>query len=1162
MQLTNLGLINWHTYDTIDVPFFGGVTGVIGNNGAGKSTLLDALHVILTGGQEVKLNKRASGEKSGEGPEIKRTIHSYCLGRLNTESTKREDSNTYLLAGFEDTARRKAPVTLLLGFHASRDSTKQHLEVRAIIKGFLVRTGDLVRRTDQGKLIIDPWNETRTRLEGRIKAAGATVSYHGASAKDYIQNFMLALFYRGRYDNQTQFIKNLENGIAFKAVGSATDFVQRYVLPDSPIDIHALRSSAATFNKLVEQVKLVRSQIKSLDSLVEGLENRRADQATESREKALSAMGHASNSRRVRRRLLRTKAKAERDLARQSSELARVKLDILAADSEITDLRERRSRLSDASRLELLQTKVAGLRRELDAATGLLLGDNGLGRAAHILRYKLPKGAPEQLKEALVALNEAVNGSGHASAEYIPQDVDGADIAYRTAVEAIEAGKAEIERIRVSLSRRIDELTADRQDLAASIANLENNRNSHDGKTIEFINEIERQGITAEVLSDILEIEDESWRDATERLLGPSRDTIFVKPGDYDAVLAVIDANQGRFRHISLANTVKLSRHQPRPRPGMLTDILKPGNDLAAAFIDRKFGSVQLAETRNDFTRDGRWLLRSGLYDDGTSSRALGAATPKIGRKGNLQRLPLLKARQEEISRELLALSSESHGASIVASTIQRIEMIAEALGEHSTPFASLRDDWQTKSRVIQEAEDDIDALKDSSEGDMLDGEIEEAIARKAALEISRDELTKAVVGHEHDMKSVNGKLDGGEGEPGSRANVSKANAVYRRTMEQVLSTSRWDYHVQFFARLSEDNEPVRIAHNAASASSRATERLRDTLADLKIEAGRCVDLCEARNILPERMDLMDDVRPWAVSMLEELRSDRLLEHETMLEQCRQQSDELFKAGFVNELASKFEDVRRQIGDLNAVIKGTKFLGEVYKLKMFPAPGREAFHVVVKNQNEVNTATSGGGLFMNTASPEVQAALDEIKDTIFSPDMTVDLDEFTDYRRYFAFDLEITNEETGVVNTLRSRQGAGSGGEIQTPYYICMMAAMSNIYYGGPYKDLKPGEGGLCLAIFDEAFSNMDDKVTGQAIELGRSLGLQLILCGPSSKKAILQRNAETLLTVVKSSDARHTRLYPQCLHKAAHDELTAIDPSLKTEAEILSMMAECSSRA
>jgi hypothetical protein len=49
---------------------------------------------------------------------------------------------------------------------------------------------------------------------------------------------------------------------------------------------------------------------------------------------------------------------------------------------------------------------------------------------------------------------------------------------------------------------------------------------------------------------------------------------------------------------------------------------------------------------------------------------------------------------------------------------------------------------------------------------------------------------------------------------------------------------------------------------------------------------------------------------------------------------------------------------------------------------------------------------------------------------------------------------------------------------------------------------------------------------------------------------------------VVKSSNARHTRIYPQKIHPAARDDLKAIDPGLKTEAEIVSMMEERVARA
>jgi uncharacterized protein YPO0396 len=173
---------------------------------------------------------------------------------------------------------------------------------------------------------------------------------------------------------------------------------------------------------------------------------------------------------------------------------------------------------------------------------------------------------------------------------------------------------------------------------------------------------------------------------------------------------------------------------------------------------------------------------------------------------------------------------------------------------------------------------------------------------------------------------------------------------------------------------------------------------------------------------------------------------------------------------------------------------------------------------------------------------------------IFNGQTAVDLDDFTDYRQYFAFDLLMTHEETGVTNNLRSRRATGSGGEVQTPYYICLMAAMSNVYYGGPYKNLKDGEGGLCLAIFDEAFSNMDEKVTGQVIDLGKRLGLQLLICGPSNKKVTMQRNCDTVLTVMRSSDKRRTNIYAEVIHQNTRDELLDLDPRNMTDEQVIEL--------
>lgn len=52
---------------------------------------------------------------------------------------------------------------------------------------------------------------------------------------------------------------------------------------------------------------------------------------------------------------------------------------------------------------------------------------------------------------------------------------------------------------------------------------------------------------------------------------------------------------------------------------------------------------------------------------------------------------------------------------------------------------------------------------------------------------------------------------------------------------------------------------------------------------------------------------------------------------------------------------------------------------------------------------------------------------------------------FTDYRTYLSFDLEVINKE-GEVQRLSKTMGKKSGGEIQTPFYIAVLASFAQLY--------------------------------------------------------------------------------------------------------------------
>ena len=66
--ITRIRLINWHNFvdETIEVAN-GGHLFLLGDNGSGKTTVLDAIHYVLTAGENLEFNSaaRVAGTRSG-----------------------------------------------------------------------------------------------------------------------------------------------------------------------------------------------------------------------------------------------------------------------------------------------------------------------------------------------------------------------------------------------------------------------------------------------------------------------------------------------------------------------------------------------------------------------------------------------------------------------------------------------------------------------------------------------------------------------------------------------------------------------------------------------------------------------------------------------------------------------------------------------------------------------------------------------------------------------------------------------------------------------------------------------------------------------------------------------------------------------------------------
>ena len=105
-----------------------------------------------------------------------------------------------------------------------------------------------------------------------------------------------------------------------------------------------------------------------------------------------------------------------------------------------------------------------------------------------------------------------------------------------------------------------------------------------------------------------------------------------------------------------------------------------------------------------------------------------------------------------------------------------------------------------------------------------------------------------------------------------------------------------------------------------------------------------------------------------------------------------------------------------------------------------------------------------------------------------------DEEEYTDYRRYFTYDMRIsTNQgEEEIEADLSRKQGSASNGEKQTPYFIILAASLMQCY----------PKSNCCvrLAFIDEAFSALSRERIEQMVRYFEENHFQVIYAAPPEK--------------------------------------------------------------
>jgi energy-coupling factor transporter ATP-binding protein EcfA2 len=1131
-QLERIVLNNWGRLDPQDIDIRGS-TAILGPTGTGKSTIVDALQVIITGASSryFDLNKSTGGQNA-------RTIRDYCLGaddHISPDAPKFEAAESLVALAFRDRVTGTA-ISIGLLFSASVDESHAAVRSRFVAPGYAIRLADLLetRSTPTGDIQVVP---TLARIQERLKQLCPKLRQHGSGIA-YVDDYLHAMRPSGAAPDSHQVLRNFKQSVAFQPINDPTEFIRRHILEESNIDVEALKGSIERYRFLEQEVvrreeqlaeitearrrlqswaqHLIRHNVlrftmahaerRRLDSVIERLEARRLEIARE-----------VERESGFKRRHLETIEQYQDDRLRQKALLMEVPEAVHTRALEADHLRFEEKRA--AARMAIAK-RVTQLARLADLVP---MSDR----------------VPMQFADCLAAVGEFLQLVRGKSPENLSAiDVDLANLEKRI------VGLVDAEG---SLSRQLDVLMSDVAKQRAELDALEGSlKISGDGPLLsahvrEFMRLLEGEGIVARPLPDLVDISEPAWAMALEMLLGPHREALLVPLDRVADAYGLLYRERHRFHACRLIDTRKTARWHTRLDERSIATILVTQDPDARAFIERQVGRFLKAETERDLEELDQAITKRGKTTQGMALRVYRDLTPILGKTAQAAAVDRARRDYEALSEALkktLAARDGMQGALNVIAAIkdESIDALAAALANLEEASAG--------QRAVTKARDTLQ----SPEAKRIVEQIEEI---EADIELYRNEIVELIEPKlkelgEQDVKlqvALNGDIaahrkliDEEEQLAGAATKPPLAPLVEILSSSDTIEAAR--QRVAVAAELpAQGRDPVAALADVVAAAKADAEPL-PRLAEESVRRGRNGYIqFVADHVGAAPLTDPDDVAifRWCRLRERQLEDDELRRYREEFAAAREKMELDLTEGLINRLSDKFKTARTQIDRLNRSLAGRHFTGQTYAFRHSVSPTMKPIHALAEAIADAHQR----GLAMlqdDDLDPRVREGFKELERRLSNDDL---IKELRDYRRFFDFELYMTNER-GQETTLSKRSATGSGGQKQAPYYVAVGAAMASAYYP---KSTVGDPDGLGLVVFDEAFNNLDAPNTRALLDFFHDLHLQVIVAAPDKVRAMFLETIDTIVSVNRRPDTQEPVVTITHPTQYARDSLSNINP-------------------
>lgn len=1042
---TGMLLINWARYQCVTFRLEGS-TLIAGENTSGKSMILDAMTYCLTG--NTQFNK-AAGDRD-------RTVRGYVRGDTHAEG--------------RDQFLRSGPVISYVAMEFYAPDEEQYLvtgvaiespdETRAESRWFLFRNTRLsdlsFAKVEKGRLLITP-----PRL---LVTPNGPVRPEDLRGRDQgVRQTLLALGIRA---DPARYREKLTKMIAFHPENNVDRFIRDCVLDEGntksltslreqkeALDrlkktydtLRGSRDALAAANRIAEEYEKKQRQLSIRELMLcwqnhEAAEGRKQELELRKARKEVQLQAMENDQRRMEQvwkdaqaRLQAIEHEADfEDLTRQLKELEHM---IREAEEE------RKRRETETAALLRLQTLLSGklsfLTAELQDYPDQLQVLQSLGTTEFPATRR---------RDAFVFLSRRKEETENAMREEkvhlteILKQEDGELAALESKLRDLEAHRVVLpEDVTLAKTRLLEALAA--------------------------------RGIQTEIrtLAELVEeLTDESWRQAVEGLLDARRYDLLVE--EKYCADAVQLWTESRIQGTRLVRTDCLEALEIQK--GTAAGLLKIPSPAARKYMDLLLGKIRLydspealrEDTADGITRDGVLMIHRAVekldfskLDVCLGEKALEIQQERVRKKKAevLAARAIHMARRDTLEQRLASFKDEEWDpAGYAFEAPERLGELENELNllrrqdqriRNNPDFTTRLELYEEAKRHEQKTRQDLDALiGDQRLAEKALEETEQDLSANAAERFTaRETWERESLKHFEIVDVMKQEYQALRDKIGETIVIREKGIYQLRTALEEISRRLENAQLEYL-KISEQDLNMR-----GVAFISVFRKEYQNLANVQIE--------KARAQLEEKANLLEQT---------------------------------FLTDFVAEINENIQRAKEDLDQLNRELKEIPFGRDVYRFVMKERKDREAFFRISHRLMEyVNMP----GLYMMSGQGD-EEMLHDIRTFLQVILEEEDETEYTDYRKYFHFDMQILSRQGSeeTVSELSRKQGSASGGEKQTPYYIILAAALMQFY----------PRNRCCarLAFMDEAFSAMSPDRVEQMIRYFENNHFQVIYAAPPQK--------------------------------------------------------------